>query len=278
MTAPVSAKIASRHCLSTSGRSNVCAKPPRLKLQGWTGLVRDLPKSLRDFWIGEEEDRSSGACLLLLGLRCSLADEKLLAPSHVGCCFKYLMNQRLMIWACALSSLALSNARSDEATSTAPTNLVPSWETQRQAATYALAIPAPRGQITDRNGVPLAQTRVSYNLSVVFPTPLDFTDQQIIDFANRRVASLKGLISQPVGFSQEELIQHYRNRGAIPFDLVTDVPPPEVESIRGKLSDGLTLRPIYVRFYPQGSLAGAVVGYTGRTSRNSTRILQNNDP
>jgi penicillin-binding protein 2 len=139
-------------------------------------------------------------------------------------------------------------------------------------------VPGPRGQITDRNGVPLAQTRVSYNLSIVFPTPLDFTDQQIIDFANRQVASLKGLFSRPVGFSQEELIQHYRNRGAIPFDIATDLPPTEVESIRGKLPGGLTLRPIYVRFYPQGSLAGAVIGYTGRTSRTSTRVLQNNDP
>src|SRR6516225_811691 len=71
--------------------------------------------------------------------RCSLADEKLLARSHVGCCFTHLMNHRLMIWACAFSFYLFSNARSDEATSTtAPTNLVPSWETQRQAATYAL--------------------------------------------------------------------------------------------------------------------------------------------
>ena len=38
------------------------------------------------------------------------------------------------------------------------------------------------------------------------------------------------------------------------------------------------LRAIYVRIYPQGSLAGQVIGYTGRTSRESTRILQNNEP
>src|ERR1700751_6414789 len=105
------------------------------------------------------------------------------------------MNQRLIIWACAFSFYVFSNARSDEATSTPPTKLVPSWETQRQAATYALAIPAPRGQITDRNGVPLAQTRVSYNLSVVFPTPLDFTDRQGIDFLNAAVSFSPGFTS-----------------------------------------------------------------------------------
>jgi penicillin-binding protein 2 len=33
-----------------------------------------------------------------------------------------------------------------------------------------------------------------------------------------------------------------------------------------------------VRTYPQGWVAGQIVGYTGRTSRASTRILQNNEP
>jgi penicillin-binding protein 2 len=188
------------------------------------------------------------------------------------------MNQRLIIWACAFSFYVFSNARSDEATSTPPTNLVPSWETQRQAATYALAIPAPRGQITDRNGVPLAQTRVSYNLSVVFPTPLDFTDQQVVEFVNRAVASVSGLTTRQVGFSEDGAVQHYRNRGVIPFDIATDLPDSEVAKLRGKLPPNLTLRGTYARIYPQGSVAGQVVGYTGRTSRESTRILQNNEP
>lgn len=185
-----------------------------------------------------------------------------------------------ILFACLLgvSFLPMARAQDLASTTTDGTNFTPSWETQRRAATYSLAVPAPRGQITDRNGVPLAQTRVSYNLSIVFPTPLDFTDQQIINFANSQVASVKGLTSRPIGFSSEELIQHYRNRGAIPFDIATDLPPAEVQAIRPKLSSGLTLRGLYVRLYPQGSLAGAVVGYTGRASRTSSRVLQNNDP
>jgi penicillin-binding protein 2 len=159
-----------------------------------------------------------------------------------------------------------------------PTHMTPSWETQRQAAAYALAIPGPRGQITDRNGVPLAQTRVSHNLSVVFPTPFDFTDRQVIDFLNRAAASAHGLTSRPIGFSEDAAVQHYRNRGAIPFDIASDLSDDEVAKAQGKIPPGLILRAIYVRTYPQGSLAGQVVGYTGRTSRESTRILQNNEP
>ncbi|MGI8431644.1 MAG: penicillin-binding transpeptidase domain-containing protein, partial [Chthoniobacterales bacterium] len=37
----------------------------------------------------------------------------------------------------------------------------------------------------------------------------------------------------------------------------------------------LSLKPIYQRIYPQGALAGALIGYTGRTSRNADGIIQN---
>jgi hypothetical protein len=76
--------------------------------------------------------------------------------------------------------------------------------TQRQAATYSLTIPAPRGQITDRNGIPLAQNRVSYNLSIVFPTPFEFTDRQVVEFVGQQVTMAKSLTSRLVGFSEEE--------------------------------------------------------------------------
>ena len=37
--------------------------------------------------------------------------------------------------------------------------IIPTFETQKLARTYILDIPAPRGQITDRNGAPLAQNQ-----------------------------------------------------------------------------------------------------------------------
>jgi penicillin-binding protein 2 len=188
------------------------------------------------------------------------------------------MCNRLIFGTCVAVLWGISSGWSQEAAPANPTHMTPSWETQRQAATYALAIPAPRGQITDRNGVPLAQTRVSYNLSVVFPTPFDFTDRQVVDFVNRAALSARGLTSRPVGFSEEGAVQHYRNRGAIPFDIATDLSSEDVARAQGKVPPGLTLRATYVRTYPQGPVAGQVVGYTGRTSRESTRILQNNEP
>jgi penicillin-binding protein 2 len=182
--------------------------------------------------------------------------------------------------ACLAAVSLLGPVRAQQPGGAAPevASLTPSWETQRTASTFFLAIPAPRGQITDRNGASLAQNRVSYNLSIVFPTPLDFTDRQIVEFANQQLAAAKLLTSRPLGFSEEVIVQHYRNRGVVPFDLATDLPEEEATRLQGRLPTGLTLRAIYVRTYPQGSLAGSVVGYTGRTGRMSTRTLQNNEP
>ena len=65
--------------------------------------------------------------------------------------------------------------------------IVPTFETQKLARTYILDIPAPRGQITDRTGLPLAQNKVSYNLAISFPTPLDFTDAKAVAFAREKI-------------------------------------------------------------------------------------------
>jgi penicillin-binding protein 2 len=180
-------------------------------------------------------------------------------------------------WLAAFLGLSFA-AHAQEPVGTESPNLQPSWETQKRATAYALAIPAPRGQITDRNGVPLAQTRVTYNLAVVFPTPLNMSDPQVTEFVTRQAGIAKSLVNRPVNFLPDAALQHYRNRGLIPFDLVTDLTENQAEELRKRLPPDLILRPIYVRFYPQGSLAGQVVGYIGRTSRVSTRVLQNNDP
>ena len=81
------------------------------------------------------------------------------------------------------------------------TTPIPSWETQRQAAAYVLNIPAPRGQIVDSNGEAFAVNRVSYNLSISFPTPLTFTDPQIREFARQQADVARSLTRRLISFS-----------------------------------------------------------------------------
>src|SRR6476469_6065915 len=99
--------------------------------------------------------------------------------------------------------------------------LAPTFETQKLARTYILDIPAPRGQITDRNGAPLAQNQLSYNLAINFPTPLEFSDAQTLAFAHRHTAAATKLFGRQTRVPHEAILRHYHNRGFLPFETAT---------------------------------------------------------
>jgi len=153
----------------------------------------------------------------------------------------------------------------------------PSWETQKHARTYVLAVPAPRGQIVDRNGAPLAQTRVSYNLAISFPTPLTFADPDVLAFAQRQVLTARAVTGRPITLTQEQVLKHYKNRGVVPMLIAQDLKPPEVENFNRLKPENLTLTPVYQRFYPNGQLAGHIIGYAGRAGRMPDGPIQNNE-
>ncbi len=156
-------------------------------------------------------------------------------------------------------------------------NPKPTWETQKQARTFTLAIPAPRGQITDRNGKPLAQSRLSYNLAISFPTPLDWNDARVLSFARQQMTLASGLLKREINLSDAAILTHYKNRGVLPLDIVEDLLPTELAVLQRGLSGDLLLRQAYVRFYPNGTLASHIIGYTGREAPLSTRPIENND-
>jgi penicillin-binding protein 2 len=153
----------------------------------------------------------------------------------------------------------------------------PTWETQKQARTWQLGIPAPRGLITDRNGKPLAQSRISYNLAIRFPTPLDFTDEQVLAFARQQTTLAKGLLGRDVELREKAVIDHYKNRGVLPFDIIEDLQPRELAVVAQGVTPSLILRQTYVRMYPEASLAAHVIGYVGRQAPLSLRPIENND-
>ena len=155
--------------------------------------------------------------------------------------------------------------------------IVPTFETQKLARTYILDVPAPRGQITDRNGAPLAQNRLSYNLAINFPTPLDFSDAQALSFAREKIDSAGKLIGRKLRISDEAILRHYRNRGIMPLEIAQNLSQSEYEQVKDNLPAGTTLRPIYVRVYPNGRLAGQIIGYTGKTGRNPDGIVDNHE-
>lgn len=173
---------------------------------------------------------------------------------------------------------AAATPAQDAGAGTAPENtLAPSWETQRQARTYILQIPAPRGQITDREGRPLAQTRVSYNLALNFPTAPPMSDPETLDFAHDQISLARTLTEREISVSDEAILKHYHNRGLLPLDIAMDLLPGEVAAVKQQPQEHLSLHPEYQRFYPNGPLAGHILGYAGRSGRQADGPVQNND-
>lgn len=155
--------------------------------------------------------------------------------------------------------------------------IAPTWETQKLARAYVLDIPAPRGLITDRHGVPLAQNKLSYNLALTFPTPLDFGESKVIEFARTRIASAAKMIGRQIRITDDAILKHYHNRGILPLEFATNLSDEEHDAIGKHSPDAISLRPIYVRTYPQGRTAGQIIGYSGRTGRNPDGIIDNHE-
>jgi penicillin-binding protein 2 len=155
--------------------------------------------------------------------------------------------------------------------------IIPTFETQKLARTYILDVPAPRGQITDRNGEPLAQNRLSYNLAINFPTPLDFTDAQVLSFAREKIDKTARLVGRKIKISDEAILRHYHNRGIMPLQIAQNLSQLEYDQIKNDPPPGVIVRPTYVRVYPNGKVAGQIIGYTGKTGRNPDGIVDNHE-
>ena len=155
--------------------------------------------------------------------------------------------------------------------------IIPTFETQKLARTYLLDIPAPRGQITDRTGLPLAQNKVSYNLAISFPSPLDFTDTKAVAFAREKIGKAAKLTGRAIKISDDAILRHYHNRGILPLEVAQNLSQSEYDAVKDRAKDSLIVRPVYVRVYPNGKVAGHIVGYTGKKGRNLDGIIDNHE-
>ena len=183
----------------------------------------------------------------------------------------------LSIFALASALYAQSPTPSPAAAGPEEETIVPTFETQKLARAYVLDIPAPRGQITDRTGLPLAQNKLSYNLAISFPTPLDFTDAKAVAFAREKIDKAAKLIGRAIKISDDAILRHYHNRGILPLEIAQNLNQSEFEAVKDRAKDFLVVRPIYVRTYPNGKVAGHIIGYTGKTGRNLDGIIDNHE-
>ena len=63
----------------------------------------------------------------------------------------------------------------------------------------------------------------------------------------------------------------------LPLVIAQDLKQEEIEQFNQRKPDTLTLIPTYQRYYPNGGLAGHIIGYAGRTGRMPDGPIQNNE-
>ena len=150
--------------------------------------------------------------------------------------------------------------------------------TRKDARTITLKIPAPRGQIVDRKGQPLAQSEVAYQVALQYKQFEDADRAYVVDWARTRLEPLAGILPNYSEKTDDELYDHYRHRRWLPLYVSGQISVSEAKKLESKLSSDIVLYPVYRRLYPQGSLAAHIIGYSGSVGRLPTGPINLNEP
>jgi len=150
--------------------------------------------------------------------------------------------------------------------------------TRRDARTISLKIPAPRGQIVDRNGESFAQNEVAYQVALQYQQFQDVDRPYVIEWARSRMAKLESVIDVTYPRTDDELYDHYRHRRWLPLYLSRMLNEKEAKEIESKLTPGLILSPVYRRVYPHQGLAAHIIGYAGSVGKLPTGPINFNEP
>ena len=112
-----------------------------------------------------------------------------------------------------------------------------------------VSVPALRGMITDRHGIPLA---ISSPINAVWADPKDFkgTEEQI--------QKLSELLHLPLSRLQSKIKNHHLQF----VYLSREVLPPVADQIQALNTPGIYVEPEYRRFYPEGEVTSQLVGLT----------------
>ena len=150
--------------------------------------------------------------------------------------------------------------------------------TRPDARTMTLSIPGLRGLITDRNGRPLAENRVGYQLALQFAHFSDPSDEDILNWAKKRLSHASKIADKKYVISDEDLLSHYKDRRWLPLVFgASPVPPEKEKALKRQLMSGLIMHPVYLRYYRGGDSAAHVIGYVRSKGKLPTGPIVHGD-
>lgn len=150
--------------------------------------------------------------------------------------------------------------------------------TRTEARTFTFSIPAPRGQILDRNGYPLAQNKVAYYAAISFPfLGSEVSDAEVLRYAGERMVHVNNILGTDWDLAGKAVIDHYRHRRWVPLTFSSVLTDSEVDELNRQKMEGLSLHPVYLRHYPQAKTLSHVVGYVGKRPPRTTGPIVNDE-
>lgn len=152
--------------------------------------------------------------------------------------------------------------------------------TRPNARTMSLTVPGPRGLITDRNGHVMACSEVAWQPAINFGQLEDESDAHILSVARKTMADFEAAGFRILQKSDEQLLDHYKNRRWLPLAIGATVREREIAPLRDKVKkiEKAHLIPLYIRNYTSGTSACHILGYTGAKAKLPTGPINHNDP
>lgn len=152
--------------------------------------------------------------------------------------------------------------------------------TRRNARTFSLTVPGPRGLITDRSGAVMATNEVAYQPSILFNQLEKEDDASVLKLARKVIAEYVAAGVKVNEKTDAQLLSHYRHRRWTPLAVGPVMRSDEVKPIKSKLEaiEYGMLMPLYIRKYPERETAGHIIGYTGVKAKLPTGPINHNDP
>src|SRR5919198_1817184 len=164
------------------------------------------------------------------------------------------------------------------------------WTAQIRGSSQAtVRIPSVRGEIKDRNGLPLVTNRASYEVDFYLPEmvkgyrerfgqpplteyraiingmPKDVKEPDIIRIVNDGVVPRLDNLELARDYNASQLQRHYRNDTEVPFSYIKDIDFPTMAKFAehdvGLPGVDLAIKP--VRSYVYGALGSHILGYVG---------------
>lgn len=136
---------------------------------------------------------------------------------------------------------------------------VPGAGSRTDVKPFYFAIPAPRGQILDRKGRPLAQNITVRYLQLTVPAAHRSSLESYTAWLEKTLAELGQEVPAARMPDAGRLKRHYADRRELPLTVSDALPAEMVVDV--KKHPNASVRTVYARHYPHGNMAAHLLGY-----------------